>query len=254
MPNRLLSFLLFSVLLVSSACNRYYYAPNTLQTPYLREKHDSSIGIGYLSGNQFSGVEVNAVYSPVKHGAIMANYVRMNSSRTGTTENEWGFGQLGEIALGGYTPVGDIVSTGAFAGWGIGQVLNSYEPGATADLRFQRAFFQPYITMQSEWIRMGIAVRFNQLRYVRGDVDLQIGEPHIGTIEQIEQASPMFFREVNLTFGLGSAPFWFNGFINVNQLPNPDRFGFARSTIGASMQVQLDYFLRAKPKHPEKKD
>jgi hypothetical protein len=247
-----LNALFAAALLSNSACTHYYYAPNTLQTPFLREQHDTRVGVGFIGGDEFNGFEVHAAYSPVKHLALMANHFQVQSDNVRSTSSDWGQGRLTEIALGGYYPLSNIVSASLFAGWGGGRVLNSYDQGAKADLRFQRRFLQPAIAMQAKWIRLGLAMRFNQLQYIRGDIDFQIGEPHISTIARIEQASPMFIPEASITLGFGNSPFWVNGHLNINHNRQQEELGFAGTTIGVSMLFELDYFWRPQPGQQKK--
>lgn len=248
MPNYRNAFALLLPLAFLSACTHYYYVPNTIQTPYLREQHDTKVSIGLITGNEFTGYEGHAVYSPIKYGAVMVNHFQVQSSQSRSSTDHWGSGRLTEMALGGYYPLTDIVSANLFAGWGAGRALNSYDLGAQSDLRFHRSYLQPSIVVQAVGARLGLAMRFNQLQYVRGDVDFQIGEPHIGTIERIEMASPMQFREISVTLGLGVRPIWVNGHITINHNPQAEQFGFARTTIGASLLYELDDFWRPKPK------
>ncbi len=246
------SLVLLPVFALLNACTHYYYAPNTLQTPFLREQHDTRVSVGYIGGDEFTGFEVHAAYSPVKYLALMANHFQVQSDNVGASSNDWGKGRLTEIALGGYYPLSNIVSASLFAGWGRGRVLNSYDQGAKADLRFQRRFLQPAIAVQGKSLRLGLAMRFNQLEYIRGDIDYQIGEPHISTIARIEQASPIYIPEAGITFGFGYRPFWINTHLNINQKRSPEILGFADYTIGLSVLFELDYFWRPQPVQQKK--
>ncbi|MBK9337992.1 MAG: hypothetical protein IPM98_16180 [Lewinellaceae bacterium] len=244
---RYFPLVLLPVFAVFGGCTHYYYAPNTLQTPFLREQHDTRVGLGYIGGDEFNGFEAHAVYSPVPYLALMANHFQVQSDNERSSSAHWGQGRLTEIALGGYYPLSNIVSASLFAGWGGGRVLNSYDQGARADLRFQRRFLQPTIAVQASWIRLGLAMRFNQLQYIRGDIDYQIGEPHISTIARIEQASPVFIPEASITLGFGMRPFWINGHLNINQKSRREELGFAGSTIGVSILCELDFFWQPQP-------
>ncbi|TNE68390.1 MAG: hypothetical protein EP344_01410 [Bacteroidetes bacterium] len=233
------------VLLFSTACTHYYYAPNTLQTPFLQKRGDMRVSAGYIAGDEFQGLELHAVLSPVRYGAVMVNYLDVrNSGNNFSSNNDWGKGQLIEIGLGGYYPATDKLSLSLFAGWGGGSVLNAYDQDARADLRFQRRFLQPGLAVQGRWVRFGAALRLNQLQYVRGDINYAIGEPHITTITRIEQQSPHFVPESAFTLGVGTRPFWVNMTLNTNHKADRTDLGFAEATFGIALFCELDYFWR----------
>lgn len=241
-----LSCLAASALLLSGAsCTHYYYAPNTLRAPLLQEQHDTQVSLGMISGDEFSGYEMHAVYSPLKHAAVMVNHMQINSGVS--SGNESGEGRLTEVAAGGYFPIGKYTSFSLFGGWGGGAVLNTYDINVTSDLRFQRTFIQPAFAFQAKWVRFGTALRFSQLRYVRGDVDYEIGEPDLTVIRNIERDSPIFIPETGFFCGFGYRPFWADFHLNFSNFMNtydPDVYNFAHATFSISFSCQLDYFWR----------
>lgn len=234
--------LLSAALLGNSACTHYFYAPNTLHTPFLQEQHDTQAKLGLISGDEFSGYELHAAYSPLKHVAVMVNHFQVSSGTQEIDSDDRGKGHLTEVALGGYYPVGKYASFSLFAGWGSGQVSNTYDLDVSANLNFQRRFIQPAIAIQGKWARFGAALRFNQLKYVKGEVDVEIGEPDLTIIRNIERASPLFVPEAGLSCGFGYRPFWADFNLNFCNIRNRDNYNFAYSTIGLSISCQLDYF------------
>lgn len=243
MTTKLLLPALILALCGSGACTHYYYATNTLRTPFLEKQHDTRMGLGVIGGDEFNGWEAYAVYSPVKYGAIMINHMALRSGNN-PNNSDWGKGQLTELALGGYYPTPEHLSLSLFAGWGKGKVLNVYKEEARSDLRFERTFIQPGLAFQRNYIRFGLAVRLNRLQYVRGDIDYEIGEPHLSTIAKIEEANPMYFPETGISFGLGKSPVWVDLSFNTNTMPRRDDFGFARSTTSMTACIDLDYAWR----------
>ena len=234
-----------AILLLNSACTHYYYAPNSLQTPFLQNRHDTRLSFGAVSGDEFSGLEAHAVYSPVKYGAVMVNYFRVHSSKTSDTEADWGKGHLAEMARGAYYPLGKHISFSFFTGLGKGRVLNSYESG-TSDMRFRRLFLQPSISFQYKMVRAGLSWRMVRLEYVQGYIDYGIGEPHLGTIARIERNSPLWMPEAGFNFGFGTRPLWLNLFLNFNNSHLSEELSFAPLSTGISICFELDQVLRKK--------
>ena len=234
-------------LLLGSSCSHYYYAPNTLQTPFLQQQHDSRVSVGVITGDELSGFELHGAYSPLKYGAIMVNYfdVRSDESNTGTPD-EWGKGHQLEFALGGYYPIGKYTSLSLFGGWGTGRALNSFGPNVLADLRFQKRFLQPTFTVQGKWFRFGTALRFNQLEYKRGDIDFEIDQNELATIQNIEQASPIYIPETGFSVGFGHKAFWADFHLNICNSPRRKELGFLPSTFGGTITLELDKLWRKK--------
>ena len=237
-------YLFIALLACCASCTHYYYAPNTVQTPFLQNQYDTRGSLALITGDQFSGLEATAVFSPVRYTAVLFNHfhVQHGGQQSPSNDSDWGKGRLTEFGLGLYYPAGDLLSLSLFGGWGGGRVLNSYDQGALADLYFQRTFIQPAIAIQGKWARVGIGFRLGRLEYVRGQIDYAIGEPHVTTITRIENASPIFIPETTITFGFGTRPFWINFSGNSLQLSRREDFSFARSTFAMNLTLELDYF------------
>ena len=237
-------------LLLCSGCSHYYYAPNTLQTPFFQQQHDARISAGLVSSNNVTGFEVHSAYSPVQYGAIMFNYFEARSIRNRSTNfgspDDWGEGHQLEFALGGYYPTGKYTSFSLFGGWGIGQVLNSYGPKLLADLYFQKRFLQPTFTVQTKLFRLGMALRFNQLEYKRGDINLGISRSELAIIYNLKQASLIFFPETGLSLGLGSKAFWVDVHLNICNSRRLNELHFMPITTSATITLELDKFWRKK--------
>lgn len=193
------------VVVLASACNHRYYAPNTIQVPALSAKNDLILNASAATGPEFSGFEGSVAYSPLKYGAVMVNYFNVASDKKslgdGSEEKEWGKGQLLEGAVGGYLPLDDRNTLSLFAGFGQGSVYNNYGYGILSDLNFQRVFLQPSIVSQFKYVRVGFGLRFAQLRYTSGTVDAKMDDSEEAIIESLEKDSPIFLPEYALNFG-----------------------------------------------------
>lgn len=235
--------LLWLTVLMGGACSSYYYAPNTLHTPHLKERHDTQVSLGGLTGPEFSGFELHGSYAVSHRWALMANY--MDLAGGSTSGESRGRGRLGEGALGLYFPLGEEISTGLFLGWGTGNVLYQHEGGVRSRLNFHRYFGQYYVSVERGAFRLGTALRLNYLQYRKGWIDYRIGEPHVSKIELIEERSPFLFPEIGVSAGVGSRPIWVNFFFNVMEYQPAEELGLAEYTAGVSMVFQMDYFWRA---------
>lgn len=226
-------------------CTHYYYAPNMLHAPALRKQHDARISLGVGGGDEYTADEFQAVYSPIKYGAVMFN--RM-SAQGGSENTSHGYGNLTEGALGGYLPSGNRGNFSLFGGYGQGRVRNWYlrNDGTTeltyeSVLRFQRYFIQPSFAYQSKWFRFGAGYRFVWLKYLDGDVDYRIQQSELDAIRLIEQRSPVFLPELGLHLGvhLGPTVFSFHTIISNSQTTNADMH-LNKSNTGISLSLNLN--------------
>ena len=245
-------FALLVTLFLNNACTHYYYVPNTIQAPFLQKQHDARTSLGLIAGNQFTGWEAQATYSPLKYTAVMFNYMRVSSNRDQDVNDDWGRGRTMEVAIGGYYPVRDFATLSLFGGWGSGYSYNSYGANAVADLRFEKRFLQPGIAFQNKFVHIGTALRFTQLEYVKGKVDFEIGEPHLTTIQRIEDASPIFLPELSFNVGFGYRPFWGNLNLNFSNIDKREDFNFADFTYGISFMIEVDQLFRKKAETPDR--
>lgn len=186
-------FLLLSALSLSN-CTHYYYTPNTLNVPNLRERHDATISVGYYYGDtDVEGFELKSVYSPSKNIGLMLNHLHIKKA-TGEHAEDWGRGRLTELGFGGYWPVG-LFSLSVFGGYGRGlsehSFLSQNQMGARepmlAKLAFEQWFVQPNITFQWDWFQLGIAAKRQRLRYTKGDIDHRLNPADLNPIRRIEQ-------------------------------------------------------------------
>jgi hypothetical protein len=239
----MLPWILFLLILLGCACNSYYYAPNTIHTPHLIERHDAVASVGGLRGPAFSGFEVQGSYALSRRLALMVNHMELRGGNP--AQERWGRGHLTEGALGAYLPIGDATSNTLFFGWGAGSALNQSPRGYRATLQFHRYFGQYGISVENNALRFGTGVRLNYLQYRKGWIDYRLGEPDISKIELIEERSPLIFPELSVSLSMGSRPVWVNLFANLMEYDAAEELGLATHTFGLSLTFQMDYFWRA---------
>lgn len=194
------------LLLTTVACNHRYYAPNTIQMPNLKYQHDATVSGGLASGPEYKGFELQAVYSPIKHVAVMGNafFVKGDVAEYGDNPelNEWGNGRFAEFGIGAYYNVGSKSVGSIISGYGVGNVYNEYGLGRFADLNFRRFFIQSSLNTQYRFLNLGFGVRMCHLNYTSGVVDFKIETFKREVIDRLLADSPMWLPEYAFSFGL----------------------------------------------------
>lgn len=224
-------FLFGVILLLLSSCTHYYYAPNTIPTPFLREKGDCTLHAAVGFGHEYTGSELQAVFSPVRYGALMGNFFHASgAANRANTFHDSGQGYLLEGGLGGYYPLGKTFSTSLFAGYGRGNVLNYYADGSfgapatrtfPSKLYFDRLFVQPSITYRGKVFTLGLGFRLCQLRYIKGEIDLQAPAEEVMAVRSIEASSPIVLPELVYKMGFYIEPVTLGLHITRSYVPDP---------------------------------
>ncbi|MCS7036533.1 MAG: hypothetical protein RMJ33_13820 [Saprospiraceae bacterium] len=235
--------LFLPMLLLGCACSSYYYAPNTLQTPHLVERHDAEFSVGGLRGPESSGFEAHISYAFSRRLALMVNHMELRGGNA--SQERWGKGRLTEGGLGVYFPMDDNTSNTVFLGWGSGYAFHQFPKESKAKLEFHRYFGQYGICVERGAMRLGTGVRLNYLQYRKGWIDYRLGEPDISKIELIEERSPLIFPELSVNLGIGSRPVWVNAFATIMEYDSAEELGLATHTFGLSLTFQVDHFWRA---------
>lgn len=158
-----------------TSCSRYYYQPNAVHAPMLKEKNDLKIGINGNFGQEdfdnnesFSSVvNFNAAYSPVKHLGIMTSFTnyRYNLDEENAASGEVdAHATLFEAGVGGYYPVvenekGLKLVADTYIGYGGGKLKSD------VNMNFDRIFIQPGINLTFPFFDVGLAGRFSGIKY-----------------------------------------------------------------------------------------
>jgi hypothetical protein len=210
MRNFLCAIIFLGLFLLSSSCNHYHYVPNNMVMPAIEKQHDATISIAV---SDYGGREIQAVYSPLKHVAMMYNDLKITASSDEKNSGEWGQGRLQEGGIGAYYGKSPW-SLSLFGGYGQGFAENSFGvvagSGIKSRLDFQQYFIQPGFVLQTGGLRFGMAMRQVWLRYNGGDVDVDnMPDEEFRAIRSIEQNSPFGITEFGLTLGFRLRPFTF---------------------------------------------
>lgn len=233
-------FFLFNVLVFSVEAfgqEHYYYTPNIVHIPVLSQKKDGSAGVGVGLGSDYLALEVQGVYSPVKHGAIMLNYFDTGSG--GVRQNE----EIGtsfrflEVGLGAYHAL-ERGSASIFAGVGQGSLYNYYGAENLSSFTVRRYFVQPAVAYSDKYFRCGLALRLSRLSYPEGESSFDIDENELASIRKIEEDSPFFLPELGISGGIRFPPCIFS--VNLTSV-FPDAEGLKFSRFNSSLMLTFDF-------------
>ena len=235
------NLLLFAIVLsfpFGGLSQTYNYSPNLTNIPYLTQSGDVHLGLGWGRGLVMQSLEIQAAYSPMRHLAIMANYLgdRQKNVRkqidTGTDYYLW------EAGVGVYEklPKG---SASVFAGYGGGELYNNFEFERVAEFNLQRWFIQPGINYRSNFFQAGIALRLSHLTFKDANISYSIEEPYLQYIKNIEQKSPMFLPELGLQIGMRLKPVTISLNI-VSIFPDTENWNFSRLNTGLCIALDLN--------------
>ncbi len=166
---------LVGLISVHTSCSRYYYQPNAVNTPMLKEKGDMKVAISgssskeNLDGNysKSSLLNIQTAYSPIKYMGVMANFSNYKYS---LGEENFAEGDvdahasLFEVGAGGYYPIflkdnglGLVADT--YIGYGGGKLKSD------VNMNFNRLFIQPGISLTFPYFDVGLAARISGIKY-----------------------------------------------------------------------------------------
>ncbi len=241
-----LLFFAFVFALPFWAKSQYYnYAPNTLNIPCLTKKGDATLGIGLGRGNQFRALELQGVYSPVPHLAVMANYFGARKKAVRTFAEQGTDAYLWELAIGAYEQFSKG-SASFFAGYGAGSLFSNYKPASrdfNSRLAIRRWFLQPGLAYKSPYFHAGLALRLSRLSYTHGDVAYNIEPPYLAYIQAVEKETPLFLPELGIQAGIRLKPITLS--VNLTSIfPDTDSFNFTR--LNMNLTLSVDFGLRKK--------
>jgi len=166
-----------------SSCSRYYYQPNAVNAPMLKERNDLKIGLNGSFGsedlnnatNTSTVLNFHAAYSPVKYVGLMTTFSNYRydfneSNEDPTTGDVDAHATLFEGGVGGYYPLiekdnGLKLIADTYVGYGGGK-LNS-----DVKMDFNRLFVQPGLNLTFPYFDVGLAARISGIKYSNFDAN-----------------------------------------------------------------------------------
>jgi hypothetical protein len=171
------NLLLLLIVLAASACNRYYYRPNAVNTPLFtgggQAHFAGTLGVsGQNSTTNGSGSTHNwgsefynlqAAVSPVNHLAILVDYSSYNyhTNNPDNNGNVNASAHLLEGAVGGYYAKGRKFKlvTDLYVGYGAGPIWSD------VNMNIDRFYVQPGIGVRSPWFDAAFNLRICDVNY-----------------------------------------------------------------------------------------
>jgi hypothetical protein len=248
---RTLLLLFISLIFFGTGCVHYYYAPNSLQTPYIEKKGDGVVTAAISGNPRTLNGDFHASYSPIKQGTVMLNYFHTRNSFentnffSGPTYVQSSVGYLVEAAVGGYRPI--AFGTGAlYMGWGLGEMQNNYGIDRIADIRLQRFFVQPTFTFKTDWFRLGMGMRLVRLSFPSGNIDYRIEPSDIQVIQNLDKNSPFWFPEFGGNLGFHFKPVTISLNLVLLASQSASEYGFDSSNMGLGISIELQELFKKK--------
>lgn len=245
-------FLLIFFSAVLSACSQhYFYAPNTLHLPEVREKGEATVEAALTGSSQIKGGEVKAAYAINPSYSVMVNHAFMRGSFTRSTsfvfppppdEYHSGRGFISEAGISRHFPISQYAQFTMTAGVGIGRSVNDYDRGRTARLNFNRIFLQPGISSRGELVDFGIGLRFSRLHFYDGRADYAISENDIQDVLEIDQHGAFYIPDVGLSAGISFSPVHLKYNMVVSTWDKISEYSFSGNNISLSMLVDINAF------------
>jgi len=167
--------LLIGLNYLQSSCSRYYYQPNAVNAPMLKEKGDMKVALsGTASSDDLNGsytkssvINIQTAYSPIKYMGVMANYTNYKhdfEAEDFAKGDVDAHASLFEVGVGGYYPIflkenGFGLVADTYVGFGGGKLKSD------VDMNFNRLFIQPGISLTFPYFDIGLATRISGIKY-----------------------------------------------------------------------------------------
>lgn len=211
--------MLIYMLVLSTGCSHYYYAPNAANIPLFKEKNSLEVKGGF-SGDSYSGADIQAAYSVSKKVGVMVNSFFAGESENISTFNpltfnssyshqESGSGGYIEAGAGYYKPFGKnkIWIFETYAGAGTGGEKHLYDYSQSATLHFTKFFVQPSFGYNSkkQTFQVAISSRFSSLNLKVKNTNLstESNQREKGNLDQIVSHPNSFLWEPSFMIAVG---------------------------------------------------
>ena len=237
----LVNILVFSVQAYSQ---HYYYTPNSIHIPVLSGKNEWSAGAGLGWGSDYFALEVQSVYSPAPHAAVMFNGFASGVGGVRSNEDIGANFRFLEIAGGAYQAL-EYGSASIFAGAGQGNMYNYYGLNNFSKFTVRRYFVQPGLMYENNGFRCGLALRLSRISYPKGESSFDISDVELAAIRKIEKDSPFFLPEFGISGGMVLSPCIVS--VNVTTV-FPDVPGLNFSRFNLTMMLTFEFGKKQRKK------
>lgn len=186
--------LLFAGYFLLTSCSTFYYAPNAVNVPMLRQKNQFTLSGGISTGNEATGNEFQGSFAATDHLGIIANSYFSTSGSSG---------RFFEAGAGYFTPVDSIFSFEVYGGAGFGKFSKQSESSYGGTEEFfgngSRYFVQSSFGFASRAFNAGISMRLCAANYA------SLGGNGLDSliVNKILKDDIHFFAEPAFTFRFG---------------------------------------------------
>ena len=161
------------IMLSTTSCIHYYYAPSSNNVPLFKEKNEmriqaqhSTVGVGADLEDAIDGFEIQTAYAVGNHTAVQVNF--LHAARN---EEDYGSGDGNyiEAAAGYFKPsVNKHWIFETYAGLGTGSVNSTYGgdySSQTAKTSVTKFFAQPSFGYSSDYFAMAFSSKFSLVNF-----------------------------------------------------------------------------------------
>ncbi len=252
---KVLKGIIFVLFIASmSSCTHSFYAPNDNIMVQLKDKNEFTVSGSLAEVNNVTDPApsraintVQAGYSPIKHLALAGSYFSLKDI-VERDNPATGKGHISNIALGTYyfLNFGDLKNKNVakkdrvysamepcgmlfdlYAGYGEGNVENTYKNGGESYFEFQNYFIQGGVHFKSPFVDVGFSLKKSLLNYYNGHTNYEILNSDQSNIDRLIFGNP--YNPLNFNFRVaggfkyGKVYLNFNRLIDYNsQLPSED--------------------------------
>lgn len=243
----LFTHFIFILLIASmSSCSHSFYAPNDNIMVQLKDKNDISVSGSFIGASNPFGSEaglsiktIQAGYSPLKHIALAGSYFSIKDldqefNPAKVKGNIWN-GALGtyyfiNLRKSAYSngkdgnkdcitkaPKGILLDL--YAGYGEGNVQNTYEYGGKSFVDFQNYFIQGGIHFKSNYLDAGVSLKKSILNYHNAETHYEISNSDFDTLQNLILNTP--YNPLHLNIRVAGGFNFGKLYVNINDIINP---------------------------------
>lgn len=247
--------LLFVLLLAGAgACSHRQYAPNAIEIPFNTEKGQASASMVFGHPDYAGFFDVHASYSPWRNitgfvsyqtaaGNVftpLSNYSRKDFVNFDYIEGAFG----GKLSL-----KNPQFGLGLYTGAGHGRMINGYGGEIVTNLQYNKYFAQPTLSFQGKIAHFGLGVRFSNLQYTTGKIDVAAPIDQLQEIANINEHSPFNMMEAGFQMGFYFKPITWMLSVQTGTVFHdfePNQFGFEPKNILLGFKLNLNDLKRKK--------
>lgn len=238
--------ILCCVAILSSSCQRIYYAPNQPSIPYLKERNDYEIrSINGGAVNDIKTWDIQAAYSPWKYVALTFNTaLYANGNRAGAFLVEGGGGL--------YYPVSSWLHLGLYGGYGGGKIVYRFTRlESDLVLRFERSYVLPCLHVGYKYVYLYGGVRYAWMKYKEPDVPAGLYKENLEEVDFIRARTPFALIEPTIGIRIGKGAVYVHvQYTDVQPTMRVNGRIISAETVAMGLSVNQDLF-RSKKEQPE---